>query len=227
MPTSTWRSITTILDIIMDLDPRPTRVLDVGIGSGKYGLLCREYLQFWENHLFRHPEKVVIDGIEVFPDYIGDLQRQIYDHIFIGDAANILPQLEYDSYDLVLLIDVIEHFEKAAGQKVLQECQRIAPVLIVSTPRVLVHQPAKWGNPAEEHRALWTRRDLKNCGACWFTIAGTQIAVFARGEYRWQFRPLFRQARALYYRLPLALQLRISTESKFIAPFYRLLTGAR
>jgi len=227
MPTSTWRSITSILDIIMDLDPRPKRVLDVGIGSGKYGFLCREYLQFWEDSLFRGAHEIVIDGIEIFPDYVGGLQRQIYDHVFIGDAADILPRLENDSYDLVLLIDVIEHFEKATGQRVLQECQRIAPVVIVSTPRVLTDQPAKWGNPGEEHHSLWTPRDLKKCGACWLTVAGNQIAVFARDPYQWQFRPLFRRARALYYRLPLAFQLRIGTESKLIAPLYHLLTRGR
>ena len=223
MPTSTWRSITPILDIIMDLKPRPARVLDVGIGSGKYGFLCREYLHYWEDHLFNTSSEIVIDGIEVFPDYVDTLQREIYNHLFIADAMEILPRFKNDAYDLLILIDVLEHCDELTGLNLLQECQRVAQVVIVSTPRVFVHQPPKWGNPAEEHKSLWSAKTLKACGACWFTQAENQIAVFARGEYQAQFRPWFRRMRSFYYRLPLALQMRLSTDSKLVAPLYQML----
>jgi 16S rRNA G1207 methylase RsmC len=42
MPTSNYEAISKILGEILVLDPRS--VLDVGPGKGKYGVLCREYL---------------------------------------------------------------------------------------------------------------------------------------------------------------------------------------
>src|ERR1017187_7491474 len=102
MPTSPWSNITPILDLIMDLSPRPTRVLDVGVGCGKFGLLCKEYLGFWNSPDSQRP--VVVDGIEAFPAYLGASQRAIYDSLHVGDARAILPRFTTDAYDLVLLI---------------------------------------------------------------------------------------------------------------------------
>ncbi len=227
MPTSTWRSISPILEIILDLDPRPTRVLDVGIGTGKYGFLLREYLRYWDDHLHRQDAHLQIDGIEVFPDYITDLQRQIYDQILIGNAADILPQLPDNAYDLILLLDIIEHFEQTAGEHLLRECQRVASVVIVSTPPVFVHQPGKWDNPNEEHLSLWPKRAFASLGAVWVFDAENRIAIFAQAAYRSQLRPLFRLARTWYFRLPPFIRLHLRAEAPYLAPIYRWLAGAR
>ena len=225
MPTSTWRSISTIIDIVMDLEPTPRRILDIGLGTGKYGFLCREYLQFWGEGASDNIrlKKIEIDGIESFPDYIGEIQQKIYSKIFIGSARNLLAKIKDNSYDLVPLIDVIEHFKKEDGAEMLLECQRVASVVIVSTPPIFVHQPVKWGNPCEEHLSLWTRKDLKTAGALWCTRAENEIAVFAKGAHRSQFRPLFRQMRSFYYRLPLGLQSRLQADSPWLVPIYKFL----
>src|SRR6266496_4491275 len=117
MPTSPWNSIPTILDVAMNLEPRPSKVLDVGIGYGKFGFLSREYLTFWNSP--DEARTVQVDGVEAFAGYVGALQEHIYDHVFLGDARDVLPTLGDDSYDLVLMIDVIEHFDKAEGERVL------------------------------------------------------------------------------------------------------------
>ncbi|HYJ86791.1 MAG TPA: class I SAM-dependent methyltransferase [Pyrinomonadaceae bacterium] len=185
MPTSPWDSIPTIFDIVMSLEPRPTRVLDVGIGYGKFGFLAREYLTFWNS-----PEsvrRVQVDGVEAFAGYVGTLQEQIYDHVFLGDARDVLPTLDTDAYDLVLMIDVLEHFEKGAGRKVVQECCRVGKAVVISTPRQFWHQDDSWGNPFETHLSLWSKRDLLEAGAV--RVAGKEnwIATFARAPYRERF----------------------------------------
>ncbi|MFH2103069.1 MAG: class I SAM-dependent methyltransferase [Chloroflexota bacterium] len=182
MPTSPWNSITPIMDIVMGLSPRPDRILDVGIGFGKYGFLCREYLSYW--NLPDIPRQMVIDGIEAFPDYAGDLQRGIYDELHLGDALGVLEKMPPGDYDLVLLIDVIEHFSRDAGLRLLGQCRRVGKAVIVSTPRRFWPQEAAWDNPWEVHKSLWSRADLRRAGAVRIIKQENWIAVFAAPPYR-------------------------------------------
>jgi hypothetical protein len=148
------------MELVMWSDPKS--VLDVGIGFGKYGVLCREYLDVWGAEKFgerRHR----IDGIEAFRDYLTPLQASVYDEIFVGDALEIIPKLER-KYDLLLLIDVLEHFEFQTGKKLLELCKIQAKNIVVSTPLDMGVQGAVFGNQFETHRAQWTRKDLKNLG---------------------------------------------------------------
>lgn len=45
MPTSTWKNISTFIEIIRSVQPRS--FLDIGIGFGRWGLLVREYTDVW------------------------------------------------------------------------------------------------------------------------------------------------------------------------------------
>ena len=47
----------------------PTRVLDVGIGMGNFGLLVRQYGDIGNERLSREQWKLRIDGIELFEPY--------------------------------------------------------------------------------------------------------------------------------------------------------------
>src|SRR5262249_12019991 len=132
MPTSPCRNIEQILEAVIELQPRPTRVLDIGIGYGKWGLLCKEYLGFWNSP--NEQIQVAVEGIEAFPQYIGKLQEQIYDRIYCGNARDIIKEMPDDAYDLVLMIDVLEHFDKHDGEAVIRDCKRIGKVFIASTP---------------------------------------------------------------------------------------------
>lgn len=180
MPTSPWKSISTIVDTMMNLDPTPSKVLDIGIGKGKYGMLCREYLTYWNSE---QPRKVKIDGIEAFPDYVGDAQRALYDDIYFGNAKDLLCKFKDSEYDLVIIIDVIEHFTLEEGKKLLKECQRISSTVIVSTPSQFWPQGESWGNSYEKHLCLWTRSLLKQAGAVSVTKNENWIAVFAKPPY--------------------------------------------
>lgn len=225
MPTSNWNSISPILELIMDIEPRPRRVLDVGLGYGKYGMLCREYLTYWDDHLAVASSKrqLLIDGIEAFPEYIGELQRAIYDHIYIGEANQVLRDIADNSYDLLLAIDILEHMDEVVGAGFIQQCQRISSVCIISTPVLFAPQEGKWGNPYEEHQAAWNESALKRSGAQLVLKTSNYIAVFARNGYREQFRRLYRRARSLYRCLPIQIQEHLGVDSPIVKPFYRWL----
>jgi hypothetical protein len=56
------------MDLIVNINPNS--VLDIGTGFGKYGLLCREYLELWDGR--QNYDKFLrrIDGVEAFESYI-------------------------------------------------------------------------------------------------------------------------------------------------------------
>jgi SAM-dependent methyltransferase len=153
MPSSYPQLISPIIEIIRSTQPQS--VLDIGIGFGKFGFLCREYLELWDGRNKYGDWKKRIDGIEAFPQYVTPLQKQIYDNIFIGDARQIVPTLTH-YYDLILMIDVIEHFTLEEGHRLLHHCAKHSRGLLISTPLAVSAQEDSFGNPFEIHKSQWT-----------------------------------------------------------------------
>ncbi len=153
MPTSHIGQINTILEIITTIKPK--RLLDIGVGHGKYGFLSREYLEVSENTDDYSRRSIRLDGIEAFPDYITDLQRNIYDQIFIGNAVDVIDTVE--SYDLIMLIDVFEHFKYDEGMALLRKCLSKSKLVLISCPKTVEFQGAEYNNKYEIHQFEWKK----------------------------------------------------------------------
>jgi hypothetical protein len=64
------------------------------------------------------------------------------------------------SYELVLAIDILEHFSPSDGLRFLSHLTRIASkAAIVSTPKEFIPQEVP-ANPYENHHSLWTQEEL-------------------------------------------------------------------
>jgi hypothetical protein len=171
MPTGHFGQISLVVEILVKVKPKS--ILDVGIGYGKYGMLAREYLDYAH---FRRRD-ILIDGIEGFGEYIQDGQRFYYDNIFIGDALSLLPTL--GKYDIILLLDTLEHFTKEDGLQILKDCQLHATHVLVATPIEIEPQGAVYGNEFEHHRFQWNKRDLISFApVTFFKNPDTLIALF-------------------------------------------------
>lgn len=159
MPSSHHKQITKIIDFIIRLNPQS--ILDVGAGFGKYGVLCREYLELWDGR-YEYTFKRRIDCVEAFGSYITPLHKYIYNNIYVDDVLKLIDK-KLNTYDLVMLIDVLEHFDKATGQNLLQSLlsnKKIATNLLISTPKDAQAQGAGFGNEYEIHRSQWSREEL-------------------------------------------------------------------
>lgn len=129
----------------------PKTVLDVGPGWGKGAVLLREYV----------PSVTKIDAVEAHGPYImehglGALYRAVHRSRFEEMTVEQLA-----GYDLVLMVDVIEHIEDGVAMHVLQ---RVAKHLLVCTPDVF---EVSWvpGLPeTERHVSVWTPEMVENCG---------------------------------------------------------------
>ncbi len=155
MPTSTYEHIPALVTYLQFA--MPNSILDVGLGNGKMGFVARDLLDVMLGQRYRKEDwRVRIDGIEIFDAYIQEHQRAIYDNIHIGDAMEVIDEL--GTYDLVLLCDVVEHFEKDKAWALLDKCfGHCSRYGIVGIPLgEKWTQPPIYGNPHEEHKSFWT-----------------------------------------------------------------------
>jgi len=148
------------MEMIITLNPKT--VLDMGSGFGKFGVLCREYLELWDGRQ-KYDFKRRIDCVEVFQQYISPLHQYIYDNIYNKDILDIAPELDI-RYDLVLLIDVLEHFEKEDGISLIETLLAKNECILISTPKKPTPQKDAFDNVYETHRSAWTPNELSNLG---------------------------------------------------------------
>ena len=173
MPTSQYNQIGSIMKLILFLNPKS--ILDIGTGFGKYGVLCRECLELYVSKYQLkedyHSWERKIDGIEIYEEYLTPLHKFVYDEIFIGDAIDILPKIQ--KYDLILLIDVLEHFDEDEGKLLIKEMKNRTDHIIISTPKNPGEQRNSFGNVHETHRSRWSKRGLKKLGPTFFVPDST------------------------------------------------------
>ncbi len=163
MPTSNTAQIPTIIELIRILNPKS--ILDIGCGWGKYGFLCREYLMedgYW------NMDHTIINAVEGFEKHINEVQKKIYNNIYITDAKKYNSYLDRN-YDLIIIIDVFEHFDKETGKEIILNLREKSKYLLISIPRYvnIQHGYTEDEMKFEEHRASWTRKMFKDLGNCY------------------------------------------------------------
>lgn len=121
------------------------RVCDVGPGWGKGGMLLREYVG--------EPGELV--AVEAWEGYVTPRLKAIYDEVIVADATELGCEF-WDRFDVVLMIDVIEHMQKQAAVELLE---RISGVVVVCTPVEFFDNPADLPH-TEKHVSHWTLDDF-------------------------------------------------------------------
>ncbi len=161
MPSSTPQILNEFVTEILKLNP--TSILDIGIGFGKYGFLCREYLETWKGNNYPNQWKVKIDGIEIWKEYVDNFTwlYTIYNRIYNCPAIDCIYKLA--QYDVIIAGDVLEHMTKDEGLDVLDRCKFLAKkAIIVSIPLGKEWLNNKvFDNPYEQHQAVWTLDDIR------------------------------------------------------------------
>ncbi len=161
MPTANPSNIVWVIQQIRKINPQ--KILDIGVGFGKWGFLCRDYLESTRLRMHKKDWQVVIDGIEPCKQYIGDVQKIIYNTIHNKTVEEMLEKCI--GYDLVIANDVIEHLDKPVAWCVLNTLIKQNKWVIVTLP--LGDQLAENVDivdeyPYERHRSIWTLEDFKD-----------------------------------------------------------------
>lgn len=111
------------------------KILDVGAGSGSYGLLLNSY--------FKN-----IDALEIFSDYIHQFNlNDIYENVYESDILDF----DISKYDYLILGDIIEHLEFTDANLLLRYITNSNKKCIVAIP-YLMQQGEVNGNVYEVHK---------------------------------------------------------------------------
>jgi hypothetical protein len=149
--------------IVSDGKPIPIpsfSILDVGCGFGKWGFLVRDTFDVMMGQQFTKKEwTITIDAVESFPKCITPLQKLIYNKIIKKDILKALPKLK--QYDLIIMGDVIEHFEKKQAHELIKKLFDHTSSILISTPLGFMPQGAWAGNEKEIHKSGWTLQDFQ------------------------------------------------------------------
>lgn len=107
----------------------------------------------------------------------------IHDEYVCMDILDIADHFGPNSFDVVAALDVVEHFEKPDGSRLLQACETVARrLVIVFTPNGFLPQPALENNPWQVHRSGWGVEDFEARG---YDVLGMNGWKPLRGE-RWE-----------------------------------------
>lgn len=159
MPSSSIDVIEPVLQLIIALNPQS--ILDMGVGFGKYGFLCREYLECYRNQVVEKVDwKARIDGIEIFAPYIQEHQKAVYSNLYIRDLNDHETHLwlAMSRYQLYLAMDVLEHL--VHWRALLEAIPKSRP-FIAAVPNGESLQGPVFGNVHETHVVTFTPEILE------------------------------------------------------------------
>jgi len=101
-------------------------------------------------------------GLDIYEPYIAESKKQsIHDEYLIGDARSL--PFKDNSFDCAVAIEVLEHFNKPDGLKMINEMERVArKKIILTTPNGFMETYAGPNdNPEERHLSGWNYNELK------------------------------------------------------------------
>lgn len=145
---------------------KPASVLDLGVGFGMQGALVRQYVDQGVR-----PFETRLIGIEGFEQYMNPVW-DIYDQVIINDIAEWVDvQLAHNAsdpntselFDMIIMTDVIEHFEKGEGYRLAKDLMALlnpGGTVLIGTPGIFQEQGAAYGNEFERHRSAWKAFDF-------------------------------------------------------------------
>ncbi len=165
MGSSFISQVPVIIDLIKQL--KPLSVIDIGKGFGKYGFLIHEYYgidnskKINSDKNLKEQSFVQIDAVEVDADFMLPHLNHLYNHVYFADIFDIY--LDLSKYDLVLMIDVIEHLEKKMALELIAHFLKQDSKIIVATPIDFFNQDL-YQSEYEHHISHWTYNDFKLLG---------------------------------------------------------------
>jgi hypothetical protein len=156
-----------VTEMIRTINPK--KMLDIGTGAGKYGIIS--------SHVAPDCYKI---GVEVEESYIETYKlNEIYDEMRIVDARSLMEQHD-DYYDLVIIGDCIEHLPKSQGLDLLNFLTYRSQYIIVLAPEFCI-QGSVNGVGSESHVSVWSEADFAWHDAWAFENSMTICLFLLRG----------------------------------------------
>lgn len=143
-------------------------VLDLGCGFDSPFQYCKNIdysvgVEFFEKYLKISKEK------KIHSEYIKELIQKIY--------------FKENSFDAVILLEVLEHLNKEDALEIIQKAKVWArKKVIISTPNGFIGQKEIDGNILQKHLSGWTLSDLNELGFRCHGLAGLKFLRHEKDE---------------------------------------------
>lgn len=157
MPIGSLSVFATMMDALNK--SKPKSVLDLGMGMGIYAAGIRQWCDM--GYGFR----TYIEGVEIFEEYKNS-SWLLYNDFTVCSIDEYLKN-STSKFDCILLMDVIEHFEKQKGFELIENIKQHLEkggMFYIATPGIFCEQGSVHGNESEKHLSLWSSEDFKNVG---------------------------------------------------------------
>jgi SAM-dependent methyltransferase len=130
-------------------------------------------------------------GVDNFLPYIEESNDlKIHSSYINEDILNACKKLESNSFDCVLALDVIEHFDKTTGLMLIAEMERIAKkCIVIYTPNGFLCQHIYDDNVGQMHLSGWTAGEFRSFGFKVYGMSGMKYLRTEFGEIK--YRPKF------------------------------------
>lgn len=125
-------------------------VLDIGAGSGTWARLARPegVGEHWK-------------AVEIHEPYLTRFKlHDLYDEVAVSDGITYLTTVP-EEWDLVILGDVVEHYTREKGARLVELACKRASYVIISLPIIEWHQGESEGNEHEAHLHHWSDEEVR------------------------------------------------------------------
>ncbi|HSX40807.1 MAG TPA: class I SAM-dependent methyltransferase [Candidatus Saccharimonadales bacterium] len=143
-------------------------VLDIGCGD--------------DSPLRRVKKTFSSHGVDAFaPSIKKSKAKKIHDTYTTSDLLKIDKLFKPNSFDAVIALDVIEHFDKKTAKVLIKKMEKIArKKIILLTPNGFYPQDAYGNNPWQVHKCGWSKKEFEDLG---YKVYGLRGPKFLRGDY--------------------------------------------
>lgn len=144
---------------------KPKTILDIGKGFGKYGFLIHEYIGIDNKNklnpllTMKEQSQINIDAVEIDEQLILPHLNHFYNVVITGNILEMYENMK--TYDLILMIDIIEHLDKTAALKMLKFFAAKKTKIIIATPLEFFNQHL-YESVHEEHISHWSKKDFSS-----------------------------------------------------------------
>jgi hypothetical protein len=141
-----WQNIPFGINAMQKIAPR--RVLEVGTGSGHWGLLLREFLP-------GASEGLRVEGVAAREHEVSEATRPFYDAVHVGDAVALLRDVP-EPWDATIIDGVLTHYPRSSALALVSEALEHSAYVLVN---VSLGVSSNGGGP--ESRSTWESDDFE------------------------------------------------------------------
>jgi cyclopropane fatty-acyl-phospholipid synthase-like methyltransferase len=108
-------------------------------------------------------------GVDIYRPYLLIASVEYDGALICHDITKIKDLFLYRSFDVILLLDVVEHLQKEQSLQLIADCEQIAKkAVIIETPLGYIPQNIDiWGHGGDKyqtHRSGWTKEEFYKMG---------------------------------------------------------------